>query len=199
MEKSQMDRQYVPRLDNGKITDGLGILIDDAKNTQNNSTLGAYRGRTLITNNVSYKNGAGGIVAFSSENVDIINNTAYLNNQSPEITGGQVVAVAANNVRVWNNILYAYPGKRVNNYWGNNNVVYDYNIYANSNLISAQGPNDILADPQFVNPESGDFRLKSTSPAINKAREWGGLDTDFANNARPSNNISDIGAYEYQF
>ncbi|GBE90768.1 choice-of-anchor Q domain-containing protein [Nostoc cycadae] len=196
--KVYKNRQYVPWIYNGKLSDGSGILIDDAKNTQNNSTLGAYKGRTLIANNISYKNGGAGIVAYSSENVHIINNTTYMNNQSPEHNGGQIVAVSANNIYVWNNILVSPSGKRLNKDWDNVNVSYNYNVYANSTLLSLTGPNDIMADPQFVNPEGGDFRLKPTSPAINNAVDWG-LTTDFVGNPRPSGNKDDIGAYEYQF
>jgi hypothetical protein len=61
------------------------------------------------------------------------------------------------------------------------------------------GANDITANPQFINAEGADFRLHSTSPAINKGLVWSMLSTDFAGNFRPSGTSYDIGAYEYQY
>jgi parallel beta-helix repeat protein len=193
------NRQYVPWIANGKISDGNGIVIDDSRHTQNNSSLSTYKGRTFIANNIVYKNGGAGIVTYLSERVDIINNTAYMNNQSPELSGGQILAHESSDVKVMNNILYAYPGKKVNNNWNNTNVIYNYNIYFNSSLISVKGANDRVADPKFVNASAGDFRLSSSSPAINNGWTWGSLKLDFAKAPRPSGTKYDIGAYEYQF
>jgi hypothetical protein len=195
------NRQYIPWIKNGLITDGNGIIVDDSQHTQNGSTLGAYNGRTLIANNITYLNGGSGIGSHRSEHVDIFNNTAYLNNQSPEINYGQIFPNYSSDFKILNNILYAYPGKKVNAKPSGTNVVYDYNVYANSTVIGAKGANDIIADPQFVNSSIGDFRVKVTSPAINKGTLL--VKDDFLRNPRPSNNpsdtASDIGAYEYQF
>jgi hypothetical protein len=191
------NRQYIPWIVTGKIQDGNGIIVDDSKNTQNNSTLGAYTGRTLVENNITYKNGGTGIHTYHSEHVDIVNNTAYLNNQSPEIDQGQILGNSSSDVRILNNILYAPPNKYVNNNYRNTNVTYNYNLYANSTLIRVKGPNDIVADPKFVNPSQGDFRLQQTSPAINNAYSWKSLKSDYAGKFRPSSTGYDIGAYEY--
>jgi hypothetical protein len=191
------NRQYIPWIRNGKITDGNGIIIDDTQHTQNGSTSRAYKGRTLIANNITYLNGGSGIGSHRSEHMDIINNTAYLNNQSPEINYGQIFPNYSSNIKVLNNILYAYPGKKVNAKPSGTNVVYDYNVYANSTVIGAKGSNNIVADPQFVNPSIGDFRIKHNSPAINSGFKF--MDNDFVKNPRPSGKASDIGAYEYQF
>ncbi len=195
------NRQYIPWIAVGKITDGNGIIIDDSRNTQNGSTLGAYTGRTLVENNIVFKNGGSGIHTYLSDHVDIVNNTAYLNNQSPEINGGQIFTNTSSDVKVLNNIFYAISGKNINSKWGSTNVTYNYNIYANcsASSIKVKGPNDIVADPKFVNAAIGDFRLQSTSPAINKGFAWTSLKTDFAGKSRPSGSGYDIGAYEYQF
>lgn len=193
------NRQYIPWIATGTIQDGNGIIIDDSRNTQNNSTLGAYTGRTLVENNITYKNGGSGIHTYQSDHVDIVHNTAYLNNQSPEISHGQIFANASSDVKILNNILYAAPDKYININSQNTNVTYNYNIYANSTLISVKGANDILADPKFVNPSIADFRLQSTSPAINQGFAWTRLKTDYAENVRPSGTAYDIGAYEYKF
>jgi parallel beta-helix repeat protein len=191
------NRQYIPWNVTGEIQDGNGIIIDDSRNTQNGSTLGAYQGRTLIGNNISYKNGGSGILSYLSDRVDIINNTLYLNSLSPEITKGQLGADESSNVLIFNNIVYSSPEKKVNTAWLSKNVTYKNNMYFNSDMIWPVVSSDIVANPQFVDPSKDDFRLKVTSPAINSGLNF--LNTDFLLNPRPSGSAPDIGAYEYQF
>jgi hypothetical protein len=143
------NRMYIPWIEAGKITDGNGIIIDGSRNERQDSKLSPYIGRTLVKNNLTFNNGGSGIHTFLSDHVDIVNNTAVLNNQSPEINGGQIFAHTSSDVRILRNILYAFPGKNINNNTKNNNVVYDYNIYMNSSKITVKGPNDIIANSQF--------------------------------------------------
>ncbi|MEH2332896.1 right-handed parallel beta-helix repeat-containing protein [Nostoc sp.] len=147
--KTYNNRMYIPWIAVGKITDGNGIIIDTTRN-QDNSKLGAYKGYTLVKNNLAFNNGGSGIHAFLSEHVDIVNNTAVLNNQSPELNGGQIFAHTSSDVKILRNILYAFPGKNINNKTKNKNVIYDYNIYINSSKINVKGPHDIVADSQFL-------------------------------------------------
>jgi parallel beta-helix repeat protein len=197
------NRNYIPWLAMGKIVDGNGIIIDDSKNTQNGSSLGAYTGRTLVANNIVFNNGGSGIHAYESEHVDIINNTAYMNSQSPELNDGEIFANTSADVNIVNNILFTQPGKRVNSNYNNNNVYYDYNIYFNSQDIAVKGAHDLIVDPKFVssvtNPAQLDLRLQPNSPAINNGLVWKVVTSDYASNPRPSTNRYDIGAYEYQF
>ncbi len=148
--KTYNNRMFIPWIAVGKITDGNGIIIDTSRNNQNNSKLGAYKGRTLVKNNLTFNNGGSGIHTFLSDHVDIVNNTAVLNNQSPEIKDGQIFANVSSDVRILRNILYAYPGKPVNSSNKNKNVIYDYNIYINSSKVSVKGTHDIVADSQFL-------------------------------------------------
>jgi len=190
------NKMLVPWHITGKIQDGNGIIIDRGMNKQKGSKLSAYRGRTLIANNISYKNGGGGIHTFHSENIDIVYNTSYLNNQSPEISYGQISINASNNVNVLNNILYSQGGKPINVRYGGSNVKFDYNLNANSSLIKASGPSDMIADPLFMNASGGDFRLKSTSPAINSGMKFNSVTTDFLGDPRVKGSRSDRGAHE---
>jgi hypothetical protein len=148
--KTYNNRMFIPWIAVGKITDGNGIIIDTSRNNQNNSKLGAYKGRTLVKNNLAFNNGGSGIHTFLSDRVDIVNNTAVLNNQSPEIKNGQIFANVSSDTRILRNILYAYPGKPVNSSNKNKNVIYDYNIYLNSSKVNVKGTHDIVADSKFL-------------------------------------------------
>jgi len=57
-------------------------------------------------------------------------------------------------------------------------------------------PNTIIADPMFVDPDNGDFRLQAGSPAIDAGIDVG-LTEDFEGNSIPQGTAPDIGAYEY--
>lgn len=197
------NRQYVPAIAfNCGFTDGNGIIIDDSENTQNGSTLGSYKGRTLIENNIVYKNGGSGIHTYKSKHVDIINNTAYLNDQSTELNGGQIFPNSSDDIRIFNNILVAPANKRINsNYSNGKSIVYSNNLHFGGNATAITGTNLVKGDPKFVNAEGNDFRLQSSSPAINA-----GLDSlsgceaplvDFDENPRPFEKSHDIGAFEY--
>ena len=79
----------------------------------------------------------------------------------------------------------------------------DYNLYYNNSTDVfhegdgewAIGPNAVTADPQLANPGSGDFTLKSTSPAIDA-----GTTAEFATDydGEPIKGFPDIGAFEYK-
>ncbi|SHN34973.1 discoidin domain-containing protein [Gracilibacillus kekensis] len=181
----------------GYISDGNGIIYDDSKNSQSSSlwTGEAYEGRTLIENNISYLNGGSGIHSFSSEHVDIVNNTAFHNSQ--KLDYGEIYAGDSNDVNLFNNIMYAEDSsKPVNRNWDNNNVNYNYNVYFNG-IVNTQGSDDIVTDPEMVNPWSGNFKLQSSSPAKDSGTSSLAPSEDFEGNARPSGAI-DRGAYEYQ-
>ncbi len=62
----------------------------------------------------------------------------------------------------------------------------------------AQGPGNINLDPEFVDPASGDYRLKDTSPCIDAG--WNscinGYEADLSGQMRVLNGLVDMGAYE---
>ena len=176
------------------VSDGNGIILDANNGTQSRPV---YTGRTLVENNVSYNNGGGGVHAFQAARVDIINNTAYNNGKKvgyPEIDGQ-----SGTDVKIYNNIMYARSGGNCN---GNDaGATYNYNIYFNGPAYY-KGANDIVADPQFVKlalDSSDDFRLKSTSPAINTGSNVKGQysSIDISGLVRPIGSKPDRGAYEY--
>ncbi len=197
------NRQYVPAIAfNCGFTDGNGIIIDDSDNTQNGSTLGSYKGRTLIENNICYKNGGSGIHTYKSKHVDIINNTAYLNNNSVELNDGQIFANSSDDIRMFNNILVAPANKRVNsNYNNGKNIVYSNNLHFGGNATAITGANLVRGDPKFVDAANNDFRLQAGSPAIDAGIDslpgCAAPNVDFDGNPRPFGKSHDIGAFEY--
>ncbi|MBC1220446.1 right-handed parallel beta-helix repeat-containing protein [Nostoc sp. UCD121] len=186
------NQMLVPWYANGKFQDGNGIIVDSSRSN-------GYQGRTLIANNISYKNGGSGIHTYESDYVDIVHNTAYLNNQTAGINYGQIMSNYSGNIKVINNALYSAPNKPISSNNKSTNTTFNYNLYNNNGSRSVSvGPNDIMADPQFVNPSGGDFRIKGTSRAINNGFKWNNLKNDYFGKPRPVGAGYDIGAHEYQ-
>ncbi|WP_127490749.1 sugar-binding protein [Paenibacillus glycanilyticus] len=187
-------------------SDGNGIIIDYNKNT--GAKFPAYKGKTLVENNISYNNGGSGIHSFNSANVDIINNTVYNNNQNPHLTYAQLFASSSENVNIFNNIVYSRdlrPGETkydMNNASGSEFVIYANNIYYNGGTPSVMGINDVVADPKFesLDPKDPGFlHVKSDSPAVDRGTRTLAPAVDIAQAARPQGAKTDIGAYETNY
>jgi len=58
-------------------------------------------------------------------------------------------------------------------------------------------PTDFVAEPQFADPDNGDFRLKPGSPGIDAGVAIEAVKTDLRGVARPQGAAYDIGAYEF--
>ncbi|MBW4453103.1 MAG: choice-of-anchor D domain-containing protein [Nostoc indistinguendum CM1-VF10] len=154
------NKQLVPWIQAGKVTEGHGIMLDTASVANV-----AYQGKALISNNVVYNNGGAGIQIFKGENpVDIVNNTTYQNSQ--ELSVGEIFLNSAKNVRVVNNIMYAKSGESASSIANSSNISFDNNLAYNGVLNGAGSGNVLNKDPLFVNPANGDFKLRAGSPAI---------------------------------
>jgi len=57
-------------------------------------------------------------------------------------------------------------------------------------------PTDFVAEPQFVDPDNGDFRLKPGSPGIDAGATLPDVKTDLEGTPRPQGTAYDVGAYE---
>ena len=136
-----------------KVTDGNGIILDDFLCTQRwgGGSGKAYTGRTLVANNVVFGNGGSGIHAFKSCNADIVQNDASDNNRHPTLKDGQIFAHQSKNVRILNNILVAPAGKPVTTVDKNENVLIDFNVFANLDgttpFFQCEQGNNIVASP----------------------------------------------------
>jgi parallel beta-helix repeat protein len=200
-------------LDFDRISDGNGIIVDDSRNTQNKSPYGIYTGKTLLANNIVYENWGRGLHVFESDNVNIINNTAFSNSYDPAITEGQISVFNADNVRVYNNIAAPYQyrsgftNKSSTDGKPNNiNVTFDYNLsFGGTGFFDSDlGVSDPIAirnnlvgvNPQFINAGARNFKLQAGSPAIDKGSSSYLVPFDFDRSPRPKGAGVDIGAYE---
>jgi hypothetical protein len=195
---SHHNRLYVPWVYGPcAIYDGNGIIIDDFNNTQNNSTLGVYHGKTLIQNNVLYKNGGSGAHVYEAQNVTIRHNTAYRNSQSPETIGGEIFANTSKNVFITNNILFAEDSNTINSNYQNINLTYNSNIHWNGTTTAITNITCKVLNPMFVDAENADFHLQNNSPCIDKAVFFSETYYDFDGITRPQGAFADIGAFEF--
>ncbi|MEU2250992.1 right-handed parallel beta-helix repeat-containing protein [Streptomyces sp. NPDC019224] len=180
------------------ISDGNGIIVDSTIHPETSG--GVYTGRTLVANNLSYDNGGSGIHAYKSAHVDIVNNTAYLNSRSPALSYPNVGAWGSEDVQVLNNISVAREGKETNFTHGNENVIYDYNIYSGGLKPRVMGVHDKVADPLLVHPGTdpavADFRIERGSPAVDSGTRFDAVESDFAGDKRPQGTAYDRGAFE---
>lgn len=172
--------------------------------------------RGHIYNNIVYRASAFGIHLWhAANNVTIANNTVFANG-SGGMGGGIVVGtgdspggVVLDNTRVVNNVVYNNPASSIVEYCysgqsciGANNTIANNLVYGNGSSISLRvgsASGTITADPQFVSYQAngtGDYRLKSTSPAIDKGTSTFAPSFDIDNVARPRGAALDLGAYE---
>ncbi len=137
--------------------------------------------------------------------IDVNHNTFYnVNRKPPKKSYGAIdnddKVINESQVIIKNNIIYASV---------NSNVYYsasaqDPNISMERNLWYGIGEttpekdsNPIYGNPLFNSIENKDFSLQGNSIAIDSGILIDDIHTDFYLNARPYNNISDVGACEY--
>ncbi len=184
------------------ITDGNGIIVDDSRNTQNGSKLGIYTGRTLFENNVIFENGARGLHVFSSDHVDIVNNTSYHNSFQVETPEGEASTIEASDVRVFNNILIPRSDRvSITRYSSDANEratqVFERNlVFGGLGFDADKTKNMIGIDPKFVNITIKNFRLQNDSPAIDAGSSSLSAKDDIEGKTRPLGAGIDLGAYE---
>ncbi|GAB3221369.1 cellulose binding domain-containing protein [Spirosoma arcticum] len=183
------------------ITDGNGIILDNNNDRFGANPLGAYSGKFLLENNLTYQNGGRGININYSNNTFLINNTSYQNAASPEITS-EFAMRYSDNARLFNNIFSGRPDKQAGVIVNSLNLLQDNNLVFGSTGPTSftGGQNQTGVDPQFVDTANGNFQLASSSPAINAGNSTPGQYAvkDILGVNRPQGSGVDIGAYEFQ-
>ncbi len=200
-------------------SDGNGIIVDDSRHTQTTNV--AYRGRTLISNNVIFGNGGRGVHIFNSDHVTVTGNTAYSNNQDPYESSwrpGEIMAAFSGDVTIADNIVNSSNYSRtatglpvpisVTNCSGAA-VVAAYNLgfdpqndqvmsftRSNSNQVTIAA--NLWGDPLFVKPSLdptvANFAVQTRSPALSVANMAMSTLTDILNVSRAP--LPSLGAYQ---
>jgi hypothetical protein len=132
---------------------------------------------------------------WSSSNTQILFTTIA----SPTLNGVSAIAVATGTVGISDTIIASHT-IGIESMGGT--VYEDYNLfYGNTTNLSgtnSSGTHDVFDDPNFADPALGNYRIISSSAAINAGVNVG-VFTDLDGNPRPSKLGFDIGAYEYQY
>lgn len=156
-----------------------------------------WKNRSLIANNLSAFNGGSGIHTFRTSHVDIINNTTYWN--GAVVGYEELFPNRSTDIVIKNNIIVPRPGGKVTSDNRNKDIQWDYNVYPLDQNVW-KGPNDIVADPQFVKPYRdlflASFKLKKGSQAIDSGTQEIGQATDLTGGRRPKGKGRDRGAFE---
>jgi hypothetical protein len=185
-----------------------------------NAVHGIYHAnlRGHIYNNIVYRSSAWGIHLWhAADKVVVANNTSFANGAGSmgggivEGTGDAPGGKILTNTLVINNIVYKNPANGILQYCasgqnciGSGNVVANNVVYGNGgkgvSMKVGSATGTISADPQFVSYQAsgtaGNYRLKSSSPAVNKGTANSAPTTDIDGIARPRGGAFDIGAYE---
>jgi len=180
-------------LNEGKLTDGNGIIIDYSSG----------KGAMLIENNLCWDNGGRGIQVNHAYNVLVRNNTFCWNGFTKDGDQADLRANTCVDCVFANNIVVARPGQNFVDNWQSKNTTYSNNLLVGYGTISSEvGPNNLIGpDPLFrhASPEDvmPDFQLRSDSPAIGRAPAGSSPAVDFFGKLRPQNGNSDLGAIEH--
>ena len=165
--------------------------------------------RGLIGNNVIERSAGFGIHLYpDSDDVRVLHNTVVGSGRSAVIVAGDDSAASDRNL-IANNIL-AFNGEfGVRSAWdgptGSGNIVRGNLLFGNARGNRpdgtyadglAFGPRNQVSDPRFVDREAGNYRLRASSPARDRALRADALPRDRDGRTRPRGAGPDIGAFE---
>lgn len=164
--------------------------------------------KKLIVRYNIFENATYGIFNSSGKNVDVLYNifkemdeAAYSANQNDGshsnvlnnlFMNADRAIIAWKSINIYNNIFYNIAGASI---YGANDIVSDNNCYYQAQARNET--NSVLASPEFMNVDAGDYRLQDDSPCIDKGRPNNFTSRDLAGNKIPYNGITDIGLYEW--
>jgi hypothetical protein len=133
--------------------------------------------------------------------VDVYNNTCYDGGSRGASQGDAGAYTTYIPLKLRNNITFQLSGEA---YFSNSTVKQCPNCISGSNNLwfgagapPTQTTGNISADPNFVNAAGRDFRIQSSSPAINAGIAIPGLLTDVAGVARAQSGAIDLGAFQF--
>ncbi|WP_418509689.1 FG-GAP-like repeat-containing protein [Corallibacter sp.] len=170
----------------GSVINPYGNILIDKCQFSNNSIpyiINLNENKTLTITNTLFNDNAS--IALSNGNGIInISNSSFSNNSTA------LRLNATNGNTLYNSII-----------WNNTTNIQSFNGIANTNIIQggySNGTNILDTNPLFVDETNQNYRLQSSSPAIdfgNNSYNNGLRDLD--NNLRLAGNNTDLGAYEH--
>ena len=196
--------------DNGVNIDVIGNVVHHMGFAGCNHIHGIYMATSgNVKNNIVYQVGAVAIHLWhDAAKINIVNNTVFGSTTAILVGGGDFYksTTGADYVNVHNNIAFDNSSYGIREYGklGPNNTYTNnlsYNNGSNWYLLNGkQHTGDVNADPQFMSYSrtgGGDYRLKATSPAIDKGVKTYAPPADINGVVRPQGAGVDIGAYEH--
>ena len=170
---------------------GGGLINFDSDSSQTTNS--------LFVSNQSQRGGA----VYNQDSNDTINNSTFVNNQSD--FGGGVFASdfssSGEESTTINNSIFVNNFGALDELQIADNSEDDFNIVNNSIVEGGYegGANILDVNPRFINPEEGNFQLRSNSPGVDVGSN-GAIDAEFdlAGEDRIINDTVDLGAYEFQ-
>ena len=187
----------------GNITDGNCIIVDDGRHTQRGSQEPVYEGWTLVENNLCVGNGGRGVHVYLSDRVLVRNNTLVGNGLTGDLYGrpAELSANRAASIEFRDNAVIVTDGVAAVGVERSDSVVFQNNIVqgrVDFATAATGGEGLIVVDdlglvaPDPLDPTSGDYRPQPGSPLVDAAT--GGPDLDLAGIERGS--TPDVGAFE---
>jgi hypothetical protein len=168
-----------------------------------------HTGNGLIANNVIEANRAFGVHLYpNADDVVVTSNTIVYNGRSGIIVAGDSRATSDRNLLVAN-ILAFNAEFGIRTYWsaavGTGNTAQANLGHRNAEGDFATGSkargivmsDSVIAAPSFVSRAVSNYRLKSGSPARDRALPEFALMVDYDGKPRPVGSAPDIGAFEY--
>jgi hypothetical protein len=138
-------------------------------------------------------------------NISVVNNTFAFGNPNKSYTF-IVMNAALNGVDVRNNVFHQPEGGKtieLGSSLSATNVVVSNNIASGSAMTDrtplssmTMTANRTSTDAMLVSPSTGDFHLRSGSPAVDTGLSVAEVERDFDGRPRPQGNGYDVGAYE---
>ena len=200
--------KITPHIDEGK---GISLQRNE---TDTGNGINWENGRILVANNICYYNGFSGIHSNDGNRIDFINNTCYFNSYTKSIyapttgNGGNIgiSCQGGSDIKILNNISIIDSDLNksaiASNITGANGLVVKNNIIYGTNGAIGEDPevvavqvNTQMADPKFMDENTFDFDLQSSSPAIDVTGVANAPIDDYGGTTRDA--TPDLGALEF--